>query len=284
MTTRSRTPGPQSAPAVNYRDKTKQVLAQRQQEAAERGKPFRFWLDKGQSAKIIILDTAFSTAPHVYEHTIPGPGGDFKKSKREIVAPDIEHDPLEDVLGKKAAWMGLFTILDLRPYTKDDKTYEFTKKILAVKQSYLESFYKYEDFAMKKYGTCRGLVLNLERDTDQMSANIGTIMPFENDQGDLVNFDLLSEATLIQRYSNKEIKNQQGQVIKPAGDMIRVVDPKILTARKTSEELVLLYGGRLPAGSMADVNSSWDESPQAPSQKSSAALDDDLDTPDDIPF
>ena len=227
------------------------------------------WVAKGDTRRIVILDVK----PIVKLHFHIDAGAKYEK------VPCIsEHDscPICEVAGQgsrfgKQKGYIIVTVLDLTPWTtKDGKEMKYTKKIWAIETEAQRNIVaKY----LEKYGTTRGLVLDLTRSGAKGEGSSGSAM-YE---------DFISEQQIKDNFTNPEYKNDEGKVLKPAGEDTRVFDYGKLFTLPTANDLRRKYNLSAPFGSKEDnkdfasakaSNESYVDSEVDPSDYDS--LDDDI--------
>lgn len=195
-----------------------------------------FWLRKGESRKIIILDEKPVVRLSFHLDTA---------NKYEKVPCIKQHDncPICDMSGtnnsrftKDRSYI-IVTVLDLTPWVTD-KGLEipYTKRIWAIETEAQRSVVsKYLD----KYGTTRGLVLEMHRNGTKGEGPSGTAM-YD---------DFLTESSIQENFNNPEILNQEGKVIKSAGVDMKVFDYEKLYVLPSASELRAKYNMAAPLGS-----------------------------------
>lgn len=204
------------------------------------------WTTKDTSKKIIILDK------------IPVAKLNFhidSQEKYRKVPCISQHDncPLCEVADPKGRFSRskgfiLLSVLDLTPWsTKDGKEMFWTKKIFAVEN---EAQRKIINKYLEKYGTTRGMVLELSRSGAKGEGSCGIPM-FE---------EMLTEEQL-QKYANPEYKNPEGKVVKAAGADLIPFDYSALYKLPTASELRSKYSIAAPLGSKDDVSSTDESAP-----------------------
>lgn len=248
--------------AAGYQ-KAKEAVAKAEarREMNQRG-PFRFWMENGEDpVEVIVLDNSVNDMFYMYEHEI------FQRKARHHVVclQDDGRCPLciaaegadkNDRDGFKFGYYAMyFTVIDTRGYTnKDGKDVPFARRLMCVKQSQIERFYKTMAVSEKKNGTLRGTVLLLGRD-GEMSPRSGEPVMFE-DTGTL--FDHVTEKQLARDYSTPAIK-KDGKIVKEKDADLKPFDYKKEFRKFTPEQLAKAWDLPLPPGSDAALEEEWDE-------------------------
>lgn len=143
------------------------------------GKLWRFWLKDGEDAALTFVDgdlsaEGFLLPPRYYEHNIKL-NGQFGNTFvcPEQTDPSSGHKCPLCEQGDKPSLVALFTIIDHRSYTKDDKTYTNQRRLLVAKAPSFEMLNK---LAIKRGGLA-GARFDVSRTGDK-SANIGSMFDF----------------------------------------------------------------------------------------------------------
>lgn len=225
----------------------------RAKEAEERARkqhvPIRFSLRAGEQADAIILDSQLG--PRFYEHERyrkDAPRG--QKFTYECCPGEWDSCPCCEGVGgfSQRGFVMMLTVLDLTPYTypadhryKPNLTVPVTKKLMAVKLEQ-QGFFKRR---LEQQGTLRGMHLLMTRDTQTVS-KIGN--PEYQDQYD--------DATLLAEYGHDAELDRDGNVLRPANDILMPVNYGIIFPKPSGADLRHRYGGNAPAGSRED-NEEW---------------------------
>ena len=221
--------------------------------------PWRFRLQPGEEAEIIILDESLDKVRAIWEHNlkIDGKFGNFESCCAEFApCPVCKHYP-----DSPRYFVMFLTILDLRPYTnkKTGEVVPFTRRLLAVKSALISKFEQIERAAKKINGTFRGTYMVLKRGTGGKDANTGEPSLLEN--GSV--FDGTTEEQLIADYGHPAIKDRDGKVIIPANGKLEPYDYVELFPRPDPDEVAERLGLESAAGSRR-ANRAELEEPAAP--------------------
>lgn len=228
--------------------------------------PFRFRAEYGPDAQpcpIIILDKKIDNIFFLYEHSVQDDQGRWGKTEVCIKEHDIGC-PLCQLEGGKNSKVGrstyvmLLTVLDLRPYkNKDGKKIPYSRRIFAVKGSQIGDWMKIFERAEQKFGTLRGLYLEVMRN-DKQDASTGKPQLLDND----MLFDHVKEKELLADYGHDAVVGDNNKVIKKADEDITPFDYDALFKRPAYDELARRYGVKSNrAGSAADVDDAEWERP-----------------------
>jgi hypothetical protein len=249
--------------AAGYQ-KAKEAMAKAEarRDMNQRG-PFRFWMENGEEpVEVIVLDKTVDDFFYMYEHEkFAGKQGrhhvvclqDDGRCPLCIAAENADKNDRD--AWKFAYYAMYFTVIDTRGYTnKDGKEVPFSRRLMCVKQSQLERFYKVMAASEKKNGTLRGTVLLLGRD-GEMSPRTGEPELFE-ETGTL--FDFVSEKQLLRDYTTPAIK-KDGKVVKEKDADLKPFDYKAEFRKFTPAQLAKAWDLPLPAGSDAALEEEWDE-------------------------
>lgn len=177
-----------------------------------RATPFRFRLQKGEEAELVILDA--KDLFFVTEHTLKHAG---RWTNEVCIADSGVPCPLCNSLGKEGSYTLMLTVLDRRPYKIKNgpnagKTIKISKKLLPVKGRNLDKFAR--NFA-KFDDNFRGLKITCRRQTDT-EASIGEDIEFD-------------------------IKRVPERVLQKYGDEAKVADYETIFEVPTAEELCERY-------------------------------------------
>lgn len=175
----------------------------------------RFWLKAGDSAELVVLDDEKGFFIHEYEIFDPVK----KRASYETVRPDTEYDPLQQLVGvdtrfKDPYYVMYLTVMDLRPYTdKQGNERSHSKKLLPIKKMQMAKFKRYYE----KYGTYRGLILNMVRDNNKQ-AKIGDpewVDPddFRETDSEFSGQKILSEDEIFEFFGHDAVIGQDGKTV-----------------------------------------------------------------------
>jgi hypothetical protein len=193
-----------------------------------------FWLRKDETRKIVILDSQPSV--RVAFHT------DSANNYEKVICL-AQHGPCPicDVAGHNLRFSRsrdyvIVSILDLTSWTtKDGRVVPYTKRLWAVEtESQRNVLKKYLD----KYGTTRGLVLDMNRSGQKGEGSSGTPM-FD---------DFLTEEVIRQNFHNEEYVNPEGKVLKVAGQDMQPHDYAKILVMPTASEMRSSYNLASPLG------------------------------------
>lgn len=145
---------------------------QKEYESNRNPKNFRFFVKKGNSTNIILLDDLLFP---VYEHRFKKDGhyNNFETCTKELEGecPLCESD-------NKPYLAMVTTIIDLTPYERKDGTkVEASKKLMVVKKGNAEKYLRRQ----KNMGTLVGKKFNVYRSSDPKGEATGTDLEYEKD-------------------------------------------------------------------------------------------------------
>jgi hypothetical protein len=207
--------------------------------------PSRFRCSKGETKRLVIVDERFEFG--MREHARQKPDGKWETVR---CISDYDACPMCAVPNNRPYDLVLLTVLDLTPWEKDGKTYEYTKRVLALKKG------DYERMQSVTSGRkMRGLVLDMERGYgDKESAN-----------GVPKYVDELSEDDMIEAFGSPEKTYDSGFVL-PANNAIIAFDYKTIFEVPSVDELREHLGLAPRPGSKAeakiDETPPWEEDTQ----------------------
>jgi hypothetical protein len=156
-----------------------EAAAQKRREEA--GKMFRFWLGKGEEARITFVDGDLDSIgrllpPRFYEHNLllNGEWNNYFVCT-ERTNPEAGDPCVICPAGDRPSLMALFTVIDHRSYQSKDKTktYVNRRKILAAKPDSFEILYK----IAQKRGGLACCTFDVSRMGDK-SPNVGSMFDF----------------------------------------------------------------------------------------------------------
>lgn len=223
----------------------------------------RFYLKVDESAEIVILDDGKGFFIHEYEIYDPAK----KRTSYETVRKDVDHDPLEQLVGvdprfKDAAYIMYLSCIDLRPFTgKNGEQRYYAKKLLPVKRAQMKKFKRW----IEQYGTLRGLMLRMNRD-DPKGAKIGDpeLNPIDGKTH-------LTEEDMIENFGHAALMSQDGKsVLKEENADCYAFDYRTTLAPSPPEELAKRWGAPYNPGS-AQANSQMSQQAAATSRLRTAA-------------
>lgn len=213
---------------------------------------YRFRLQEGEEADIIVLDHSVDTAGFRYEHHMPDSEGRW--TVFEGCPQEYDHCPLCDGIdSRKAGYVMFLTVLDLRGFTRQNGEFvPHYKRLMAVKGNLQPEFFKLSDAAVREHGTMRGMQLLMARD-GTINSQIGH--PIMDPAGSM--YSIIPEDVLTQEFGHDEERDDEGVLRKPANYDITPFSYTQLFPRVTGEELRRRYGGGAPAGSRSDTEAEW---------------------------
>lgn len=212
---------------------------------AERKKytPSRFKCGKGETKSLIILDEIFTFA--MREHVLKTREG---KYTTERCIADWDSCPLCALPDNKASDVMLLTVLDLTPWEKDGKSFELTKRVLALKKAVYQNIIS---IASTQNNNLRGVMLDMTRGFGEK----------EPASGQPVFVRKLNEDELVEMFGTPEKVYESGFVL-PANNVIKVFDYESIYTTPTRDELATKIGAPPRPGSKAeaiDDKPPWDE-------------------------
>jgi hypothetical protein len=202
--------------------------------------PSRFRLKKGESKTLVILDEQFTYGHR--EHSRKKPDG-YWETVRCI--SDYDSCPVCALPDNRPSDVIFLTCLDLTPWEKDGKTYEYTKRLLALKKGDYE---RLQGIASTQ-PNLRGVMLEMTRGHgDKESGN-----------GSPVFVQRLTEEDLAEAFGSPEKVYPSGFVL-PANNAIVPFDYKDLHPVPSRADLASHLGMSPRAGSREDVETPpWEE-------------------------
>lgn len=140
----------------------------------KRNLPRRFWLSKGESAQIILLD---DTPACVWEYDVKVDGrfGNFFTCPKKETGKHSILDSYKDQVQFNRHYIGFLTIIDCTEYTdKNGKKRFNTKKVLPITSQALDRFKQYK----KNRGTLVGAKFIVSRSNAEKAERIGDTWDF----------------------------------------------------------------------------------------------------------
>ena len=206
--------------------------------------PRRFWLRVGGRADIILLDN--QPGPCFYEHNLPDPQNQNRRTLFELCPAEYDHCPLCQ-RGERNYYVQFYTIVDLSQYTnKKGELVRYTRRLLAVKASQQERYAR----LYQRWGNLRGIHLVVHRDSQNAAAI-----------GDPEYHTSYSEDQLLQAFQHSQVLGQNGKVLKQANADCYPFDYEALFTRPSGDALRARYGGTAPAGSHMETQQVWGQQP-----------------------
>jgi hypothetical protein len=201
----------------------------------------RFWMKPGDSAEVVILDVSVETVAF-YEHHMKKDG---KWGNFESCPGEWSNCPL-CTSGDHKSFVWLLTILDTRGYTKDNgDVVEYQRRLLPIKQTQSIGFKRVLKAAEKEFGTTKGVVMLLERDTSDRSASIGE--PVMMDNGKM--FDFLDDGELLDEFGHQAIKTSKGDVLIKKNGLLEAFDYAAAFPKPNAKDIAKRWGMDAPEGS-----------------------------------
>lgn len=203
--------------------------------------PSRWRLKKGETKTGVILDEVISYGHR--EHTRKNANGFFEQVR---CISDYDSCPVCGLPDNRPYDVVFLTILDLTPWEKDGKTYEYTKRVIALKTNDYKAM---QMIASTQNNNLRGVMLEFTRGYgDKESAN--GVPKF---------LQKLTEEDLIEAFGSPEKKYDSGFVL-PANNAIIPFNYKEIYEVPTHNELAAQIGAPARPGSREeDNNPPWEE-------------------------
>jgi hypothetical protein len=218
-----------------------------------------FWLPPGESREIILLDKDVESACAIHEHSVPAGYDANGKPKFDKIqcAKEVGHCALCAQYGEPYFALKL-SVLDIEGYTvkkgkNQGKVVEQQKCIMSIKRGQLPSIRDVIDNAIAEHGTMRGILIKMKRPNDSKSSAIGE--PVIVEKGKM--YLHIPEKELRADYSNKEVKDDKGKVLKDRYFDITPFDYDLAFPAPDPDELRKRFGGRAAAGSRAEEEEEW---------------------------
>ena len=179
----------------------------------------RFWAgDIGKDYELVVLDYKVDDVVSLFEHEI------WDSVKRKV-----SYEPCVNALGNKKpfdcpicakgykhSYVLLLTVLDLTPYVnKDGVEVPYSRKLLALKSNSLPAIGQILKSAERKYGTCRGTMIVLNRGNkskDYPKIGVPQMFSVEKEDGseEDVMYDFYSEEDLVSEFGHPKILSKDG--------------------------------------------------------------------------
>ena len=143
--------------------------------------PFRFWLKKGEGCELVILDNSVEEGFAIREYNLQGSDGKYGNYERSFEDLGIEC-PISKKYGAQSYLVLFLTVLVKKEWTskKTGETHAYSKMLLPIKRGQFAKFRKMDAIAQKNHGTLRGVMLSLERGTDDQSFSTGEPVPLDD--------------------------------------------------------------------------------------------------------
>ncbi|CAB4162653.1 hypothetical protein UFOVP783_86 [uncultured Caudovirales phage] len=205
----------------------------KQQARREQGRlPFRFWLPKGESRGMILLDEWFIAPDEdaangsvlITEHDLPDPQNGNKRTLREICLASVGQPCPYCQAGERSSRRFVLTVYEVGEWTnqRTGVTHPGSRRLLAFPVGMRSIFLQLQQAAERGGHTMRGMYLHMERGTDEKSASVGEPVMLENNQL----FEMLDWDQIEAAYGNEPLMSttQPGKVVKPANEDLTPVD------------------------------------------------------------
>lgn len=257
----------------------------KQQEEYENRKnnlvPWRYFLNKGEKAEIIVLDRSVNDLVAVLEHNLQGPDGKYGVFELCCSEGAGTECPICKNTDNKPYLVLFVTILDCRPYTskKTGKTISATRKLLAIKGQEIAVFTDLFKKAEKKHGTLRGTSIFLQRGTDQKSVRTG--IPVSDDEGML--FQPTPESVLEKEFGHEAVVDRNGKVLEEANSKLKPYNYRELFPKPDPEDIAKRHGWAAPAGSRRHTQEQLQDTPTVTSRRQRVAAPVEDEIPMDTP-
>ena len=217
----------------------------RQKEESDRRKnganAFRFFVEKGKEAELIILDSRIEEGWAMWEHNLKQDG----KWGRHV--PCVKSFATCPICTNKAAdsrstYITFLTVLDLTGYTtREGKHVPYSKRLLPISASQLEQFIRIQDAAIEESGTLRGTYLIMSRDNGDKSPRIGAPIPHKIKGAPL--FQTYDEDTLVAEFGSAAVKDKKtGAIIRALNEDITPYKYKNMFVEPDLEALDVEFG------------------------------------------
>lgn len=228
------------------------------------GRVFRFWVPEGESREMIILDADIREGRQFYEHNVKGPDG--KWGNFHMCVAEVANCPVcEKYPDHKPYFIAVLTVLDLTPFkikkgTKDERTIQQSRKLLALKTSSLNMLKDIQDAVLQEHKTFRGtyLLMHRAKGGGQTAVNIGAPKVLKG--GKI--FDYFTEKELIEEFGTPARKDDKGKIIAPANADLQPFDYDLLFPEPTDEDIEKMrdaFGLGAEAGSKREAIDEWDK-------------------------
>lgn len=203
--------------------------------------PSRWRLKKGETKSLVILDENFTFG--MREHARKKPDG-FWETVRCI--SDYDSCPMCAMPDNRPYDLVLLTVLDLTPWEKDGNTFDYTKRVLALKKGDYE---KMQVIAQVNGNNLRGIMLDMTRGYGEK----------ESANGAPAFVRKLTEDELIEAFGSPEKKYDSGFVL-PANNAIIPFEYNVIFATPSRDEIAAHLGLAPRPGSKAESEvPPWEE-------------------------
>lgn len=203
--------------------------------------PSRWRLKKGETKSFVIIDENFTFG--MREHARKKPDG-YWETVRCIA--DFDSCPMCAMPDNRPYDLVLLTVLDMTAWEKDGVTYEYTKRVLALKKGDYE---KMQVIAQVNNNNLRGVMLDMTRGYGEKESANGSPSFVRK----------LTEDELVEAFGSPEKKYDSGFVL-PANNAIIPFDYATIFATPTRDELNEQLGLAPRPGSKAESEvPPWEE-------------------------
>ncbi|MET0465354.1 MAG: hypothetical protein ABW007_19490 [Chitinophagaceae bacterium] len=251
-------------PRKTFAEKAREDAERKRQEQEERESPKglinrRFWLNKGESRMVTILDDSFD-GPQAFsrhEHNIQKEDGTF--GRIEWCLMDLgEKCPLcASGKRKKGSLVAFLTVLDYRKWTDNEKVeHVYNRTQLPVNTELGQELLMLEQKCVERGRTLRGATILLQRGTDDYAPRQGMPIPFKLDENDAeeVTHYFMTEEEIAEVANNPEVWSKEqvdasGKVIrasrriKKEGEDMQPFDYHAIYGEPDIEALKKEFGG-----------------------------------------
>lgn len=223
------------------REEEQAALARREAAKMNSSMPFRFYCPVGESREVVVIDDNLQDVFFRFEHNLKN----RRSGKWDIFCACIQENANCPVCreAERPPYFAMFlTVIDLTPYeNKDGVEVPWSKKLLVVKTAQQKKITRLAE----RYGTLRGMVLQMTRDGEK-DASIGN---------DIEYVEHMSEDDLLQYETEYEYEDSQGkkQVKQIIGH--EPFDYDELFPMPTEQQLRAIVGGSPEPGSRDEERS-----------------------------
>lgn len=235
-----------------------QAQAEAEARKAEMGHMFRFFINKGEDAKITFVDgnlseQGFLLPPRFYEHTVYHNGKWTNFVCPEKTSPELGQKCPFCETGDYASLVAMFTVIDHRVYKSPTtgKTYQDTTKLFAAKSGTFEMLNK---LAVKRDGLA-GCTFDVSRSGEKSPA-----------VGNMFDFVEKKDPKELKGKWTRTFKNAQGKEV--TEDAFTVADYEKEVVWRDADELRAMGFGKPGMGNVPMGGTT-----QAPTQSKPAAQD-----------
>jgi hypothetical protein len=232
-----------------------------QERAAGLDKIFRFGIQPGEQAEIVLLDEDYHDGVAFYEHNLRDSKGHF--SVYRPCVSEVASCACCENTDSKPYFILYLSVLHLNAYQdKKTKQWRNSRALLGIKSVSAPTFKKVMSAAMKKHGTLRGVTLLLQRPKGAAtsSARIGEPVEYEETG---TRFDFVKN--IEKEFGHDAIKAKDGTVFKEANVDITPFDYEVLFPLAFDVDAAITTlnkefgGGKNAAGSADEVAKAWEE-------------------------